>query len=195
MPELFDHDGKPVPHYMTRVNGIRTHYITAGSGPPLLLLYGTLKNHYYWYRILPYCHGATHRNLCARRTAALSKRLGREVETSRGSHIHILVRSGLIRTGQFGLSLNRLSRSTRVDPSVSHRDTYLTPYFSVVAPDLRGFGATDKRYGDIKRLTCMLCTIRHSILGGLASNVQFAFVVDPLRVALGGIRGNGNVVV
>lgn len=74
MPELFDHDGKPVTHHMARVNGIRMHYITAGSGPPLLLLHGTPKNHYYWYRILP----------------------------------------------------------------------YLTPHFSVIAPDLRGFGATDK---------------------------------------------------
>ena len=37
-----------------------------------------------------HCHGATHRNLCARCTAALSKRLGREVNTSRGSRIHIV---------------------------------------------------------------------------------------------------------
>ena len=38
MPETYDHDGKPVQHHMARVNGIRLHYITAGSGPPLLLL-------------------------------------------------------------------------------------------------------------------------------------------------------------
>jgi pimeloyl-ACP methyl ester carboxylesterase len=59
---------------MARVNGIRLHYIISGSGPSLLLLHGTPKSHYYWYRILP----------------------------------------------------------------------YLTPYFTVIAPDLRGFGATDK---------------------------------------------------
>jgi len=74
MPELYDHDGKPVQHHMARVNGIRMHYITSGSGPPLLLLHGTPKTHYYWYRLVP----------------------------------------------------------------------YLTQRFSVVAPDLRGFGATDK---------------------------------------------------
>lgn len=74
MPELYDHDGKPVKHHMARVNGIRIHYITSGSGPPLLLLHGTPKTHYYWYRILP----------------------------------------------------------------------LLTPHFTIVAPDLRGFGATDK---------------------------------------------------
>jgi pimeloyl-ACP methyl ester carboxylesterase len=54
MPEIYDHDGKPVNHHMARVNGIRMHYITAGSGPPLLLLHGTPKTHYYWYRIVPF---------------------------------------------------------------------------------------------------------------------------------------------
>jgi hypothetical protein len=73
-PETYDHDGKPVQHQMARVNGIRLHYITAGTRPPLLLLHGTPKNHYYWYRLLP----------------------------------------------------------------------YLSPHFSIIAPDLRGFGATDK---------------------------------------------------
>jgi pimeloyl-ACP methyl ester carboxylesterase len=74
MPETYDHDGNPVQHHMARVNGIRLHYITAGAGPPLLLLHGTPKNHYYWYRLIP----------------------------------------------------------------------YLTPHFSIIAPDLRGFGASDK---------------------------------------------------
>lgn len=74
MPETYDHNGNPVKHHMARVNGIRLHYITAGSGPPLLLLHGTPKNHYYWYRIIP----------------------------------------------------------------------YLSTQFSIIAPDLRGFGATDK---------------------------------------------------
>ncbi|KAG8629354.1 hypothetical protein KVT40_003219 [Elsinoe batatas] len=74
MPETYDHEGKPVTHGRARINGIRMHYITAGSGPPLLLLHGTPKTHYYWYRLVP----------------------------------------------------------------------LLTPYFTIVAPDLRGFGATDK---------------------------------------------------
>lgn len=72
--ETYDHDGKPVKHGRTRVNGIRLHYITAGSGPPILLLHGTPKNSYYWHKLFP----------------------------------------------------------------------LLTPHFTVVAPDLRGFGYTDK---------------------------------------------------
>lgn len=72
--ETYDHEGKPVQHHRTRVNGIRYHYITAGRGPPLLLLHGTPKNSFYWYRLFP----------------------------------------------------------------------LLTPHFTLVAPDLRGFGYSDK---------------------------------------------------
>jgi pimeloyl-ACP methyl ester carboxylesterase len=72
--ETYDHLNNPVTHGRARVNGIRLHYITAGSGPALLLLHGTPKNSFYWYRIFP----------------------------------------------------------------------LLTPHFTVVAPDLRGFGYTDK---------------------------------------------------
>ncbi|KAF4551366.1 Alpha/beta hydrolase fold-containing protein 22 [Elsinoe fawcettii] len=74
MPETHDHNGDPVTHGRARVNGIRMHYITAGSGPALLLLHGTPKTHFYWYKIIP----------------------------------------------------------------------HLTQHFNIVAPDLRGFGATDK---------------------------------------------------
>ena len=75
LAETYDHNGKPVKHGRTRVNGIRMHYITAGEGSEaLLLLHGTPKNSFYWYRIMP----------------------------------------------------------------------LLTPYFTVVAPDLRGFGYTEK---------------------------------------------------
>jgi pimeloyl-ACP methyl ester carboxylesterase len=72
--ESYDHTGKPVQHHRRRINGIRMHYLTAGSGPAILLLHGTPKNSFYWYRLLP----------------------------------------------------------------------LLTPHFTVVAPDLRGFGYTDK---------------------------------------------------
>ncbi|KJY02174.1 alpha/beta hydrolase like protein [Zymoseptoria brevis] len=72
--ETYDHNGHPVTHHRARINGIRMHYITAGTGPPLLLLHGTPKNSFYWYRLFP----------------------------------------------------------------------LLTPHFTLVAPDLRGFGYTDK---------------------------------------------------
>ncbi|KAF2713914.1 alpha/beta-hydrolase [Pleomassaria siparia CBS 279.74] len=76
MPETYDHDNKPATHGMARVNGIRLHYIITGtsSKPALLLLHGTPKTHYYWYKIIP----------------------------------------------------------------------FLSPHFRIIAPDLRGFGATDK---------------------------------------------------
>jgi len=51
--ETYDHAGKPVKHGRARVNGIRLHYITAGSGPALLLLHGTPKDSFYWYKIFP----------------------------------------------------------------------------------------------------------------------------------------------
>lgn len=53
MPEIYDHNGKAVTHHRARVNGIRMHYVTAGQGEPLLLLHGTPKTHYYWYRLIP----------------------------------------------------------------------------------------------------------------------------------------------
>ncbi len=74
LAEIFDHTGRPVKHGRARVNGIRMHYVTAGQGEPLLLLHGTPKNHFYWYKLIP----------------------------------------------------------------------LLTEHFTVVAPDLRGFGYTDK---------------------------------------------------
>ncbi|KAK4974831.1 hypothetical protein LTR66_011006 [Elasticomyces elasticus] len=53
LAETYDHKGNPVKHGRTRVNGIRLHYITAGTGPPMLLLHGTPKNSFYWYRLFP----------------------------------------------------------------------------------------------------------------------------------------------
>jgi len=75
LAETYDHEGNAVYHGRARVNGIRMHYITAGKGSEaLLLLHGTPKTSFYWYKLMP----------------------------------------------------------------------LLTPYFKVVAPDLRGFGYTDK---------------------------------------------------
>ena len=53
MAETYDHNGQAVSHGRARVRGLRIHYITAGQGEPLLLLHGTPKSHYYWYRIVP----------------------------------------------------------------------------------------------------------------------------------------------
>jgi pimeloyl-ACP methyl ester carboxylesterase len=40
-------------HAYTTVNGIRIHYVTGGSGEPLLLLHGFGQNWYMWNRLLP----------------------------------------------------------------------------------------------------------------------------------------------
>ncbi|GIH29422.1 hydrolase [Acrocarpospora phusangensis] len=53
MTEIYDHLGNPVTHGRAHVNGIRMHYVTAGQGEPLLLLHGTPKNHFYWYKLIP----------------------------------------------------------------------------------------------------------------------------------------------
>lgn len=53
MPEIYDHQGNPVKHARARVNGLRMHYVTAGQGEPLLLIHGTPKTHYYWYKLIP----------------------------------------------------------------------------------------------------------------------------------------------
>ena len=52
-PEVYDHTGSAVRHGRARLNMIRMHYYTAGSGPPLLLGHGTPKTNYYWYKLVP----------------------------------------------------------------------------------------------------------------------------------------------
>ncbi|KAF1914894.1 Alpha/Beta hydrolase protein [Ampelomyces quisqualis] len=52
-PEVYDHTGAAVRHGRARLNSIRMHYYTAGSGPPLLLVHGTPKTNYYWYKLVP----------------------------------------------------------------------------------------------------------------------------------------------
>jgi hypothetical protein len=73
-PEVYDHTGTAVRHGRARLNSIRMHYYTTGSGPALLLIHGTPKTNYYWHKLVP----------------------------------------------------------------------LLSQYFTIVAPDLRGFGYTDK---------------------------------------------------
>jgi len=53
MPEIYDHKQQPVRHMRIRVNGIRMHYVIAGEGEPVLLLHGTPKTHFYWYKLIP----------------------------------------------------------------------------------------------------------------------------------------------
>ncbi|GAA3237794.1 alpha/beta fold hydrolase [Pseudonocardia petroleophila] len=53
MLDIFDHAGTPVTHGRRTVNGVRLHYVTAGSGPALVLLHGVPKTWYYWHRVIP----------------------------------------------------------------------------------------------------------------------------------------------
>ncbi len=51
--KITDHEGERVTHGKKRVNGIRLHYYTAGSGEPIVLLHGVPKTSYYWRKLLP----------------------------------------------------------------------------------------------------------------------------------------------
>ena len=48
-----DHNNDSITHGRESVNGVRLHYVTAGSGEPLLLLHGVPKTSYYWHRLIP----------------------------------------------------------------------------------------------------------------------------------------------
>lgn len=50
---ITDHNGDPVEHGRALVNGVRLHYLTAGSGEPVLLLHGVPKTSYHWRHVLP----------------------------------------------------------------------------------------------------------------------------------------------
>ena len=43
----------PVAHRMVEINGIRMHYVTAGSGEPVVLLHGFPETWYAWRKIIP----------------------------------------------------------------------------------------------------------------------------------------------
>jgi haloacetate dehalogenase len=40
-------------HHVTRVNGIRMHYVRDGTGPPVILLHGWPQTWYCWRRVIP----------------------------------------------------------------------------------------------------------------------------------------------
>jgi pimeloyl-ACP methyl ester carboxylesterase len=48
-----DHAGVPVKHGKTTVGDVRLHYVTAGSGEPVVLLHGIPKTLYYWRLLIP----------------------------------------------------------------------------------------------------------------------------------------------
>jgi pimeloyl-ACP methyl ester carboxylesterase len=48
MPEL-----QETVHHSRTVNGVRLHYVTAGSGPPVLLLHGWPQTWYAWRHVVP----------------------------------------------------------------------------------------------------------------------------------------------
>ncbi|KAF2680993.1 alpha/beta-hydrolase [Lentithecium fluviatile CBS 122367] len=52
-PEVYGHSGNTVRYHRARLNQVRIHYYVAGSGPPLLLIHGTPKTNYYWYKLVP----------------------------------------------------------------------------------------------------------------------------------------------
>ena len=45
---MSDHTDLPASQGRIRVNRVRLHYVTAGTGPALLLVHGTPKTHVYW---------------------------------------------------------------------------------------------------------------------------------------------------
>jgi hypothetical protein len=52
-PQIKDHNGNDVTHRRETVNEVRLHYVTAGSGEPLVILHGVLKSSWYWSGIIP----------------------------------------------------------------------------------------------------------------------------------------------
>ena len=53
MSVIKDHAGVPVTHGREFVNGVRLHYMKAGTGDPLYLLHGVPKTSYHWRHVIP----------------------------------------------------------------------------------------------------------------------------------------------
>lgn len=53
MSVVKDHTGTAVTHGREFVNGVRLHYMTAGTGDPLYLLHGVPKTSYHWRHVIP----------------------------------------------------------------------------------------------------------------------------------------------
>jgi pimeloyl-ACP methyl ester carboxylesterase len=51
--DIVDNKGNRVTHGRATVNGVRLHYMTAGSGDPVLLLHGVPKTSYHWRKVIP----------------------------------------------------------------------------------------------------------------------------------------------
>lgn len=48
-----DREGNEVTHDRALVNGVRLHYLKAGSGDPVFLLHGVPKTSYHWRYVIP----------------------------------------------------------------------------------------------------------------------------------------------
>jgi pimeloyl-ACP methyl ester carboxylesterase len=51
--KTYDYKGEPVQHAKATVNGVRLHYMIAGSGEPLLLLHGVPKTSFFYHKLVP----------------------------------------------------------------------------------------------------------------------------------------------
>ncbi|GAC1396729.1 MAG: alpha/beta fold hydrolase [Chloroflexota bacterium] len=51
--QVKDHEGNNVVHGREFVNGVRLHYLKAGSGDPVFLLHGVPKTSYHWRHVIP----------------------------------------------------------------------------------------------------------------------------------------------
>ncbi|WP_375489885.1 alpha/beta fold hydrolase [uncultured Jatrophihabitans sp.] len=51
--QIVDHEGRPVTSTRMHVNGVRLHYLEAGSGEPVVLLHGVPKTSYHWRFVIP----------------------------------------------------------------------------------------------------------------------------------------------
>lgn len=45
--------GSPVNHHTAELDGMRMHYVTAGSGEPVILLHGFPETYYAWRKVIP----------------------------------------------------------------------------------------------------------------------------------------------